>query len=300
MGLAFESLDLETQLTGNNLQIARIEAQADDKLPLPDDEDIDEELDRTDHCDNSLSNSTVNPYGCVDTIPVEIVNPVRVNSAPVTQHDSFEVDSNGLLILTIDELLANDSDIDNDPLKLVDVTKPSNGKLAFNQDKNLFIVRMKATSESIRLPIPYQTGRGATATATATVRIKVSKELEIDLSKIQLVNFQYNKAELTEISKDKVNRIIDKIKSTSNVQIMIRTYTDSNGSDTYNLSLSNRRAKALEKLLIGEGIASDSIFSEGMGEKNPVADNATISGRQLTGAVNSYLPYLLIRQNRRP
>ena len=281
MGLAFESLNLETQLTDNNLQIARIEARADDELPLPDDEDIDKELDLTDHCDNSLGNSSVNPYGCLDIIPAEIVNPVKVNSAPVTQHDNFEVDSNGMLILTIDELLANDSDIDNDPLKLVDVSKPSNGKLAFNQDKNLVYRPNEGYIGIDSFTYTVSDGKGATATATATVRINVSKELEVDLNKIQLVNFMYNKAELTDISKEKVNRIIDKIKSTPGVQIMIRTYTDSNGSDSYNLSLSERRAKALETLLVRGGLASDSIFAEGMGEKNPAADNATRSGQAI-------------------
>ena len=281
LGLAFESLNLETHLTESNLQIARIEAQADDKLPLPNDEDTDKELDQTDHCDNSLGDSSVNPYGCVDAIPAEIVNPVKVNSAPVPQHDSFEVDSNGLLILTIDELLANDSDIDNDPLKLVDVSKPENGKLAFNQQKNLVYRPNEGYIGIDTFTYTISDGRGATATATATVRIKVSKELEIDLNKLQLVNFKYNKAELTELSKQKVDRIIRKVKSVSDVQIMIRTYTDSTGSDTYNLSLSKRRAKALESLLTREGISSDSLFSEGMGEKNPIADNATLSGQAI-------------------
>ncbi len=210
-----------------------------------------------------------------------IINPVHVNSAPVTGHDNFEVDSNGILILTIEELLANDSDADNDALKFVDVSKPANGKLAFNQDKNLVYRPNEGYIGIDSFTYTVSDGKGATATATATVRIRVSEELEVDLNKTQLVNFKYNEAELTDISKEKVSHIIDKIKSTSDVQIMIRTYTDSNGSESYNLSLSERRARALETLLVREGVALDSIFAEGMGEKDPIADNATRAGQAI-------------------
>ncbi len=281
LGLAFESLELEVSLTENNLQIASIEANATDQFPLPEDEDADQEQDKTDHCDNSQNASPVNPYGCIDVLPVEIENPVHANSAPTPGNDNFEVNSNSILVLSIDELLANDSDADNDPLIFVEFSKPENGKLAFNRNKDLVYRPNEGYSGIDMFTYTVSDGKGATATATATVRIKVSEPLEIDLSKTQLVNFEYNKSELTDISKIKVRRIIEKIKSTLDVQIMIRTFTDSNGSEAYNLALSQRRAAALESLLNKHGIGSDSIFAEGMGEKNPLADNATSAGQAI-------------------
>ena len=283
MGRAFESLNLETRLTDNNLQIARIEALSEDKLPLPNDEDGDKELDYTDHCDNSISKSVVSVYGCSH---VEILEPVEkepthVNSAPIIGDDYVDVYSGSILILARDELLANDTDADNDILRIIEVGKPNNGKLAFSQDKNLVYRPSEGYVGNDSFTYTVSDGNGETATAIATVHIKVKEQVEIDLEKVQLVNFKDNKSELTEISKSKVNRIIDTIKSTDNVHIMVRTYTDSRGSDAFNLSLSNRRARALEALLIDRGISSDVIFAEGMGEKNPVADNETKAGQAI-------------------
>ena len=280
MGLAFKSLNLETKLTENNLQIARIEALSADKFPLPDDEDADKEIDNSDHCDNSVSRSVVSIYGCSHVETYETVS-IPTNSVPVIGNDFFEVDSNSLLILTREQLLANDTDADNDVLEIVDVGKPNNGKLAFSEDRNLVYRPAEGYVGIDSFTYTVSDGRGATATARATVQIKVSEELEVDLNKIQFVNFKYNKAELTEISKIKVNQIIDKIKSSDNVQVMVRTYTDSTGSSAYNLSLSDRRAKALETLLIRQGVSADAIFAEGMGEKNPVADNKTKAGQAI-------------------
>ncbi|MCP4486978.1 MAG: TolC family outer membrane protein [Gammaproteobacteria bacterium] len=281
LGLAFETLGLEVNLSENNLQITSIEANAADQFPLPEDEDSDQENDWTDHCDNSLSNSQVNPYGCTDVLPVAITSPVHVNSAPTPGNDNFEVDSNSILVLSITRLLANDTDADNDPLKFVDISNPENGKLAFNKNRDLIYLPNEGYSGIDVFTYTVSDDHGATAVATATVRIKVRASVEIDLSKIQLVNFKYNESELTEISRIKVLRIIEKVKSVPDIQIMIRTFTDSSGSEVYNLALSQRRAAALELLLNKHNISSDSIVAKGMGEKNPLADNSTRAGQAI-------------------
>ncbi len=284
LGRAFEALNLETRMTQNNLIVARIEAKADDKFPLPDDEDRDMELDISDHCDNSVREALVNIYGCQHIEPLktfETTNFTKTNSVPVVGHDFFEVDSNSILFLTREQLLANDTDADNDPLTIIDVGKPNNGKLAFGEDRNLVYRPAEGYVGVDSFTYTVSDGNGATAIANATVHIKVSEELDINLEKIQLVNFKYNGTGLTDISKIKVKRIIDKIKSTGDIQIMIRTYTDSTGTDSYNMSLSQRRAKALEDMLTSQGINRDFLFAEGRGEEDPVADNSTKSGQAI-------------------
>ena len=61
----------------------------------------------------------------------------------------------------------------------------------------------------------------------------------------------------------------------------ILAFTDSRGSDKYNLSLSKRRAKALRNFLIAQGVDSKKIKALGLGEKNPIADNATSQGQSI-------------------
>jgi outer membrane protein OmpA-like peptidoglycan-associated protein len=56
-------------------------------------------------------------------------------------------------------------------------------------------------------------------------------------------------------------------------------YTDSSGSDAYNLKLSHNRAAAVASLLAGTGIPRATMEIRGLGKANPVADNSTPAGR---------------------
>jgi OOP family OmpA-OmpF porin len=56
-------------------------------------------------------------------------------------------------------------------------------------------------------------------------------------------------------------------------------HTDSVGSDAYNQKLSVRRAEAIKAYLVSKGIEKNRIYTEGKGEKQPVADNKTAEGR---------------------
>ena len=57
-------------------------------------------------------------------------------------------------------------------------------------------------------------------------------------------------------------------------------YTDSVGGATYNQDLSQRRAEAVKSFLVAQGIEADRLDASGKGPSEPVADNATSSGRQ--------------------
>jgi len=62
--------------------------------------------------------------------------------------------------------------------------------------------------------------------------------------------------------------------------VVIEGHTDSNGSDKYNQSLSERRAKAVADALVAQyGIDAKRVTSVGYGESRPVASNATVEGR---------------------
>ena len=62
-------------------------------------------------------------------------------------------------------------------------------------------------------------------------------------------------------------------------------HTDSTGSFQHNMDLSNRRANSVKQYLIGQGVASNRLMSQGFGPNNPVADNATPDGRQMNRRV---------------
>jgi OmpA-OmpF porin, OOP family len=65
-----------------------------------------------------------------------------------------------------------------------------------------------------------------------------------------------------------------------NLEVIIAVgHTDSVGSDAYNQRLSVRRAEAVKAYLVSKGIEKNRVYTEGKGEKQPVADNKTAEGR---------------------
>ena len=69
------------------------------------------------------------------------------------------------------------------------------------------------------------------------------------------------------------------LESYPNTEVLIVGHTDATGSDAYNQSLSQRRAAAARAFLISRGVPADRIRTEGRGETEPVADNATAEGQ---------------------
>ncbi len=91
--------------------------------------------------------------------------------------------------------------------------------------------------------------------------------------------FDFDKAVLKPEGKAKLDDVASKVKDI-NLEVVIAVgHTDSIGSDAYNQKLSVRRAEAVKAYLVSKGIAKDRVYTEGKGEKQPVADNKTKEGR---------------------
>ena len=81
---------------------------------------------------------------------------------------------------------------------------------------------------------------------------------------------------------DRVSDILNKYYQTN---VRIEGHTDSTGSETYNLDLSEKRANAVKNALIARGVSSSRLITIGFGMSQPVADNQTEAGRQLNRRV---------------
>lgn len=65
-----------------------------------------------------------------------------------------------------------------------------------------------------------------------------------------------------------------------NLEVVIAVgHTDSTGPAAYNQKLSVRRAEAVKAYLVSKGIEQNRVYTEGKGETQPVASNATRQGR---------------------
>ena len=91
--------------------------------------------------------------------------------------------------------------------------------------------------------------------------------------------FDFNKSVVKPAGKAKLDDLVAKVKGINLEVIIAVGHTDSIGSDAYNQKLSVRRAEAVKAYLVSKGIEKNRIYTEGKGEKQPVADNKTKEGR---------------------
>jgi OOP family OmpA-OmpF porin len=91
--------------------------------------------------------------------------------------------------------------------------------------------------------------------------------------------FDFDKSTLKPEGKAKLDDLVSKM-SGLNLEVVIAVgHTDSVGTDAYNQALSVRRADAVKSYLVDKGIEKNRVYTEGKGEKQPVADNKTAEGR---------------------
>ena len=91
--------------------------------------------------------------------------------------------------------------------------------------------------------------------------------------------FDFDKSVLKPEGKAKLDDLVSKVKGINLEVIIAVGHTDSIGTDAYNQKLSVRRAEAVKAYLVSKGIEKNRVYTEGKGEKQPVADNKTKEGR---------------------
>jgi len=91
--------------------------------------------------------------------------------------------------------------------------------------------------------------------------------------------FDFGKSVLKPEGKAKIDDMVSKVKG-MNLEVVIAVgHTDSVGDDAFNQKLSVARSEAVKAYLVSKGVEKNRIYTEGKGEKQPVADNKTADGR---------------------
>ena len=81
-------------------------------------------------------------------------------------------------------------------------------------------------------------------------------------------------------AKAKLDDLVSKMGGINLEVIIAVGHTDSDGSDAYNQKLSVQRSESVKAYLVSKGIEKNRVYTEGKGEKQPVADNKTKEGKQ--------------------
>ncbi|MEI6125182.1 MAG: OmpA family protein [Pseudomonadota bacterium] len=103
--------------------------------------------------------------------------------------------------------------------------------------------------------------------------------------------FDLNKAAIKPEFYPILDEAVSALQKNQNKQVVIEGHTCSLGTESYNLSLSERRAGAVKKYLVSKGVNAASLSTRGYGEANPVADNKTKQGRKMNRRVEFKVIY---------
>lgn len=94
------------------------------------------------------------------------------------------------------------------------------------------------------------------------------------------VSFDVNSAEIKLNARQTYDKIAAVLKDYDKTVIHVVGHTDSDGTDQHNQGLSERRGQAVSSLLANNGVPSARLRTEGRGEREPVASNATAEGKR--------------------
>jgi OmpA-OmpF porin, OOP family len=93
------------------------------------------------------------------------------------------------------------------------------------------------------------------------------------------VTFETNSTVLTPDSRPVLNEVADGMSKHPRLRVELQGYTDSTGSDKYNLMLSDKRANSVREYLITQNVKPEQLSARGYGKADPIASNATPDGR---------------------
>ncbi len=108
-------------------------------------------------------------------------------------------------------------------------------------------------------------------------------------AKIVLNNvfFDTGKATLRPESMTELDRLVDIMNQYPRLKVEISGHTDSQGSESSNQKLSQRRSQSVVDYIVSQGVKTEMIVAKGYGESEPRADNTTKEGRQLNRRVEA-------------
>lgn len=102
---------------------------------------------------------------------------------------------------------------------------------------------------------------------------------------MRAVQFEHSSARLRPESNRILNQVADIMVKYPDYRLEINGHTDNTGSDEFNKKLSQDRAKACFDYLLSKGISIRRMSYVGYGETRPIADNNSLTGRQLNRRV---------------
>lgn len=97
--------------------------------------------------------------------------------------------------------------------------------------------------------------------------------------------FETNSSTLQAKAKSDISKLVLILNKYPDTNILVTGHTDSDGTEQYNQTLSEKRAKAVSDYTMSQGVSSSRLSIIGLGEGEPVASNETVEGKKLNRRV---------------
>lgn len=94
------------------------------------------------------------------------------------------------------------------------------------------------------------------------------------------VLFDFNSSVVNNQVNENLVKFAETLKQYPNTEILVAGHTDNVGTEQYNMKLSEQRARAVSNVLKANNVSGNRLTVLGYGEKNPVTDNVSESGRE--------------------
>ncbi|MEM7666610.1 MAG: OmpA family protein [Pseudomonadota bacterium] len=145
-------------------------------------------------------------------------------------------------------------------------TRPASSRATTRRPTRANVTRRATSNRGVR-----GSGRGVTAPA-----VEVTDEMKEKIAgRSQLfVTFGLNSADLTPAAKSEISTLVSVMNKAEEagkvMRLRIEGHTDATGSDSYNLSLSDKRAASVRAALIEAGVNPEQLESSGYGSTKPL------------------------------
>ncbi|MFA6598202.1 MAG: OmpA family protein [Ignavibacteriaceae bacterium] len=158
-----------------------------------------------------------------------------------------------------------------------EIVKSAKEDLAASERNAALKTEQLAAEQKARADADKRTADAQAALAKLAAVKEEARGLVITLSGSVL--FASGKSALLPAAQDRLNQVAAALLETKERKLVVEGHTDSQGSNSSNQVLSQKRADAVRSYLISRGYPGDLIQAQGIGEDRPIADNANAEGR---------------------
>ena len=171
-------------------------------------------------------------------------------------------------------------------------TSPATGEFYTKLKPGSYSVRAAAQGFKSDLKVVQIAGGKKTIAEFVLEPLTKAKLTEKKIEINETIHFETGKAIILPESFGLLDEVADILRSNPTLSILIEGHTDSIGSDTANLMLSQNRANSVMKYMTQHGVGADKLKATGYGKSRPIADNSTAEGR----ARNRRVEFTILRK----